>query len=88
MLRISSEQISSLYYFVGKTGFARVAHTFRFCAVSRYEELCKTGKLAENRRFFAKALQPQCFTRQCFQPLVVAERQIEQAFPRAAAHIF
>ena len=40
--------------FVGKPGFARAAHTLWFYAVSRFEELHKTGKLAENRRFFDK----------------------------------
>jgi hypothetical protein len=38
---------------VGKSGFARAAHTLRFYAVSRYEELHKIGKLAKKRRFFA-----------------------------------
>jgi hypothetical protein len=46
--------MKSKYNFVGKTGFARDAHTLRFYAVSRYEELHKIGNLAENRRFFAK----------------------------------
>jgi hypothetical protein len=39
---------------VGKTGSARAAHTLRYCAVSRYEELRNTDELAENRRFFDK----------------------------------
>jgi len=39
---------------VGKTGFAREAHTLRFCAVSSVARNRQTGKLAENRRFFAK----------------------------------
>ena len=46
--------MKSKYNFVGKTGFARDAHTLRFYAVSRYEEPHKIGKLAENRRFFDK----------------------------------
>jgi len=37
---------------VGKTGFARAAHTLRFCAVSSLRGTSKTGKLSENRRFF------------------------------------
>jgi len=39
---------------VGKSGFARAAHTLWFYADSRYEKLHKIGKMAKNRRFFAK----------------------------------
>jgi hypothetical protein len=39
---------------------ARAAHTLRYYAVSRYEELLNTGKLAENRRFFDKLRQRIC----------------------------
>jgi len=31
---------------VGKTGFARAAHTLRFCAVSSLRGTSKTGKLS------------------------------------------
>ena len=52
---ISQTANKALYTnFVGKTGFARAAHTLWFYAVSRFEELHKTGKLAENCRFFDK----------------------------------
>jgi hypothetical protein len=51
---VSEYQKSPLYNFVGKSGFARAAHSLRYHAVSRYEELHDTGKLAENHKFFAK----------------------------------
>ena len=50
-----SYQISSKCNFVGKSGFARAAHTLRLCTVSSREELGKAGKLSKNRRFFDKS---------------------------------